>query len=743
MGFKDFDYDHSNFQQPAGTPAVDPPAGIHQIVTNQLSLTSLWHGRHAGGNAGIRYLMRSDMNGNTDKDTVNGTGGPGFQIKNRRGSSGRRAPFDRRAQQNNLEADDIYPLITHPFKVSGTSVSFDPGTLYIYVGSHRGGNPNGNQRSTPTDDVPPELVQSFAIDLAGELGSSMPMPDLSGGNMVGYDAKRDIIHGRPLGSSEYWSLSFDGTRMGVPFTRPFQDLGSAGQWTGGSNRGRLSSINAHPGRGGAFIRGNQTYGDIVWGVSVAHGDYRLVAARPEIIPGQRGEFVKHEKWNSTTKKIHGLFMPNGSAWGGARSASQSPYNIVPGINYAGKRPEPLYEPSAKWQLFGDFDNGMGSNVDGPFINKVDEGNTHGLKRIQEGNKVDDWTVNDYGEIPYFAAEWKHEPASPSYFSPNRMMPSPVVFGSMTSAAIEPMPSGDRGNEGAWQTLLFRPNVSGGVYTSHPGGDSPPDHVLLDLFWMPIVEPYALSETLSTAGKVNLNYQILPFKHITRSTAMRGIFHPEYLLCVPNRWTRDYKVGHGRGTKWDWEQPDHTGELRTKSLRFVVLSDDTLEQFEEKFDNDEIFRSASEICNVHLVPEELYKHDPGFLDPLDGAYTPSVDEMANGKFWSDHRVTGDNSRERPYAGIYNRITTKSNTYRIHIRSQVLKQAKRGSGEDWTTFDPEMDTVLAEYRGSAIIERYIDPHDEDIPDYATDFGARIDSPVGQFYKYRVINEKRFAP
>jgi hypothetical protein len=32
--------------------------------------------------------------------------------------------------------------------------------------------------------------------------------------------------------------------------------------------------------------------------------------------------------------------------------------------------------------------------------------------------------------------------------------------------------------------------------------------------MPVVEPYAISEPLSVAGRVNLNYQIVPFTNIT-------------------------------------------------------------------------------------------------------------------------------------------------------------------------------------------------------------------------------------
>ena len=44
---------------------------------------------------------------------------------------------------------------------------------------------------------------------------------------------------------------------------------------------------------------------------------------------------------------------------------------------------------------------------------------------------------------------------------------------------------------------------------------------LDLFTMPVVEPYAISDPFSTDGKVNLNYQIMPFGYLKRSTALRA------------------------------------------------------------------------------------------------------------------------------------------------------------------------------------------------------------------------------
>jgi len=54
-------------------------------------------------------------------------------------------------------------------------------------------------------------------------------------------------------------------------------------------------------------------------------------------------------------------------------------------------------------------------------------------------------------------------------------------------------------------------------------------------------------------------------------------------------------------------------------------------------------------------------------------------------------------------------------------------------------PELDTVQAEYRGSSIVERFVDPNHPDLPDFATDPTRVLD----EFYQYRVVNPRRFAP
>ncbi|MGD9748047.1 MAG: hypothetical protein AB7V57_17000, partial [Verrucomicrobiales bacterium] len=79
-------------------------------------------------------------------------------------------------------------------------------------------------------------------------------------------------------------------------------------------------------------------------------------------------------------------------------------------------------------------------------------------------------------------------------------------------------------------------------------------------------------------------------------------------------------------------------------------------------------------------------------------------------------------------------------KVHYQAQVLQQAKTPDADTW---DPDYDQVVADYRGSSIIERYIDPNDPAIPDYAADPENSTLPPLDQFYRFRVVNPKRFAP
>ena len=356
-------------------------------------------------------------------------------------------------------------------------------------------------------------------------------------------------------------------------------------------------------------------------------------------------------------------------------------------------------------VLGDWDNGYGNTADGPYINKPDEGDAS-FGAFSTGNPYFEWGYGAYG-------------AQQTMFSPNRQIPSAVMFGSLPTGIFANKP---------WQTLLFRPlptghpglgiSVSTGTTDVGPPYSIPPDHLFLDLFSMPVVEPYPISEPLSTSGRINMNYQIAPFTYITRSTGVRAVLASEQVIAIADSLSTSYKGGSG-----------------SISIRFPVNVEETLKGFSARFNNNDLFRSPSEICSINLVP--LDQNDPNATYANMPAYWWQTGAYSTG---TSHRLTGDNNRERPYATIYPRLTTKSNTFTVHFRVQTLKKVPTSGPANWIE---GQDLVTSEYRGSQTIERYIDAIDPRIPDYADVTNAASNTPIDTFYKFRVLGSKKFAP
>ncbi|MEI6492462.1 MAG: Verru_Chthon cassette protein A [Verrucomicrobiota bacterium] len=336
----------------------------------------------------------------------------------------------------------------------------------------------------------------------------------------------------------------------------------------------------------------------------------------------------------------------------------------------------------------------------------------------------------------------------------------------------------------WQTLLFSPNPQAG--SAHPGlsvpnpfsitGSAPvrpltkiPDHLLLDLFTMPVAEPYAISEPLSTAGKVNLNYQIAPFSYIQRKTGLYAVLKSLKIPIFVGSQAAAYKsmglMMNGlssirndslhASTKYSCNTydvpgyplvpgekifPGSTSMPGKQRTLFDINISETLKGFDDLFNAGEAFRSASEICDMFLVP------DPTATDP-EGTIAPSgiPTTLAATKTWwsttgtTSPIITADNLREAPYNQIYPRITTKSNTYTVHMRVQALKQVPNRAS--WGTWNEATDQVVSEYRGSATIERYVDPNDPTIPDFTDP--ANSSKNLAPYYRWRTVAERQFIP
>lgn len=372
----------------------------------------------------------------------------------------------------------------------------------------------------------------------------------------------------------------------------------------------------------------------------------------------------------------------------------------------------------------DWDNGTGIAPDGAYWNKPDDG-----ARVYDGNVP-----------PYFtAAPWdgvniNNRPVNQTT-APNQLIPSPVMFGSLPSASSTGI---------QWTTFLFRPDITPGVSGGAPPGHlgskdhstsgnmvgAPPDHALLELFWMPVVQPYPISEPFSTAGKINLNYRIVPFTNIKRATGLHAVLKSEEMLAIPTTAGPSYK--------------DYSKLLQNNNWRHYIDAEKTLVQWEEKFDSGKFFMNPGEVCEQFLVPK-----DQGIT-----SNTGTMLRSSMRNFWGNHQLTGDNTMERPYANIYPRVTTRSNTFRVHYLVQTLTKARSTDPE---SFVEGTDVVSGERQGDALVERAIDPNDPALKydptepgkvnadyDYitkATTGSLSTAKSLDTLYTWRIRNVRRF--
>jgi uncharacterized protein (TIGR02600 family) len=445
--------------------------------------------------------------------------------------------------------------------------------------------------------------------------------------------------------------------------------------------------------------------------SMVADDLRLVAARRSVGPGEL--FFKHPDYGQRFAHTlrNGIGMPYYGASGGRLVENagyakflehynvNDPDNANPtswGLNnnqYLTKDAVTVSGTGVfQGTLPGDWDTGVANLRDGPYINKADDGD-----------------VPNAWHLPYYGMDQDaNTTLGSSFFSPNRLIPSAGMFGSLPSEVFAGR---------AWQTLLFRPGPAG-----HRGLASPPDWLLLDLFQMPVLEPYAISEPLSTAGRINMNFQIVPFTYINRDTGLRAVLKAERIMVIPNAAANRYKsiatISDDAGS----------GGFDSARYRWPVDLEATLEQFRRRFAARDIFHSAAEICSIDLVP-------------LGAAGVPAtIDRAGMDQFWRNNGLTGDNLREKPYADLYPLLTTQSNTFTVHLRVQTLQKSTAGQSGEW---DEARDKITGEYRGSQTIERYVDPNaDAGGPvDYAAPGNAN--ATLDAHYHFRVVNARQFAP
>lgn len=640
------------------------------------TLRSIWYGRQLGGNLGPLWMMQnySSMSGNP----TNGTLGaypllsqrvsihPGFQL----------VPVGSANAAPSSSGNFTFPQISSTV-LDGAGVVFSGGTIRA------------------TLKVDNETVQTYEFDFPS---FTKPAPVYADGSI------------RPRYNSA--NPAIDPIRQ-FPISADFRHR----LMRDPTDHGFLSITSANTTVDARLIQD----GDVVVSLEPAYGDKRLLAARAVLNSGDlnsaSASFVPHKDYGNATLRTAVDLRTEGTG--------RDQYLLIPGSRRleAGRILNLNYGPNSMPDIpsryrYGvptlqvnrsnaafppDFDNGTLHMPDDAYANRADEGSSY------------DNTDSNGREFAWFnlITAVGSSTTESMFYSPNKQIPSAVQFGSLPTGAVRNLP---------WQTLLFRPDPGG-----HPGAVSPPDYLLLDLFWMPVVEPYAISEPFSTNGKVNMNYQIMPFAYLERSTALRGVLESQELLVIPNSDAGNGTVSVGGYADKDRYKIFETGTFNVSAgayggpYRSKLNIDATLEGFRSTFKQNRLFLSETQICSLPLIPK-------------DQVYGPDFEQA----FWSSRRLTGDNSREMPYSHLLPRLTTRSNTYTVYYVVQILKKRPGSNPSAW---DETQDSVSLELRGSRMIERYIDPNDPRIPDYLDPAQASAKS-LDSFYRWRVLQNREFG-
>lgn len=400
---------------------------------------------------------------------------------------------------------------------------------------------------------------------------------------------------------------------------------------------------------------------------------------------------------------------------------------------------------------GDFDNGPGIIEDGPFINPPGfNGVLNERAAVITNSQQGGW----FQRGGYFTDE------DGRTWSPWRYASSGFLFGSLPTAPFG-LGSDTQLSPRPWQTLLLCPNPPSRTTaanaepkwdrnTSSPNKDhvgflNPRDHLWLEFFWLPAVEPKGFGGPFVTEGKVNLNCQMMPFTWITRETALHGALHGVRVTAIPSKAVSTTSTDH-------YKNPNADSSL---SFKYAVNAEETLKgwrrRFEEKHD---LYRTPSEVCDLFLVPERINdgrNYTTGNVTPVAITSGLKYDDMMT--WWEGSQAndptdgfeaTGDNARESPYAQLYPRLCTKSNVFTVHWRVQVLRKSRSTDPGEW---DDGKDRVVAEQRGQSMIERALPPNLGSTPgatlpsDYVTTLAES--EAMDDFYEYRIVSRRIFAP
>ncbi len=606
-----------------------------------------------------------------------------------------------------------------------------------------------------TNDASPRVLQTFNFDFPS---AQFPGPRLAVKNedtAWGQNSDGSWYVRQPVPAPYWWSFHSDGALGRDKDGRITKEAAVPGSRLGGRFRYIGNEIGNYSDN--RYYRGNLAIDDdTIQSVVLRHGDPRLTMGQ-FVVPAS--EFQQHRLYG-TQRMAHNIIFRHWSEGPGLdRGEDKKGWRLVKDANYHSSfLPDHPYSAAtgAGLQKYGDFDRGVSNQTDGAYINKPDEGNTYSKINSTSGEQL----------VPYFTDPWVAWLGGSTYFSPNRQVASPGIMGSLPTGVHDSSGSAAARRE-PWRTLLFRPQtwstkMGAKFHVGAPKtlkgygtrglaiqGIDPPDYLLMDFFWMPIVEPYAISAPGSTAGKININYQMAPFRHIRRATGLAAVMKSEVLTAVANADANFYLRRPGgapanQGQTWFWKE--EVSASGGKYWHRQIDTNATLKLFEERFSSGFAFISPAQICEMHLLPKRVNSSDTLVPATWPTKIADLLKTSGNSilKFWEDHAVTAENLRERPYANIYPKVTTRSNTFQVHMRVQSLKKAR---SSDVEKFVPGVDQITSEYRGSAVIERYLDLNDP-----ALDVSAKLDyasgdplskEPLDHLHRFRVISQKRFDP
>jgi len=576
------------------------------------------------------------------------------------------------------------------------------------------------------------------------------------------------------------SLAFSGTLQTINMTFPGisrttmpVDTKTAGQW---ANRMTYTTANVNSDPSSTVILPGDITRSIVLNANDpnARGDLRVLALTPDVPSGM---FTTHPRWNDVVTGTTDLFtghFAHSLRQDGYPDTKVIPYGVPSEMNGTTKLPSAntLGVANNTAPDGNSFSGGLAagitlSNGATPLVPISGTASTW-VPKLANGQPGD--FGSNYGDYPdgaivadgdftsagsssgyaYFAGYYDYGEPVPddgTYYEPNRMISSPAVFGDLLT-------TDSNGHLQGWQSLLFNPapaaDATNGNYglkygsNKHPGAANPPDYLIMDYFWMPQIEPYALSEAFATAGKINPNYQIAPFGYIHRSTGLRAALKSVRLGAILDT---DPTVSGGKYNNYKpgVVSSDPAVGATSMSTRFDLdLSSNTgtIAVFDNFFDNGQgstaagtnVLRTASEICSLPMVPKGPLTMTGNTANT---SITPGLPASTISTFWSTHTLTSSTLRDSVYKEIYPRITTKSNTYTVHYWVQTIRQ----TDGNYTGWNEATDSVTGQFRGSTTIERYLDPSNTSVPDY-TNLSA-TNPPLSQYYQFRTVRTKQFIP